>query len=316
MIFNPEDVYPNMGSASGVKVTKPWTFLGGMNGTLIGKTGKIYYVDEENGSSGNDGLTPETAFDTILAATALCRDDYSDDAQYFIYIFPGTYTETDDLRLYGHGMHLIGIGQPGADSGVNILATNCTNGCILLAGANCSIENIEFRCDIDVPGIFVIASDNSIISNCTFKGTSGTTTNAILVDDMRTSIIEGCTFGEAGGDFERGIFCESGADKYLIDSRITNNKMYADGAAAMGIRVHADVVTYGTVIDRNFINLGKATGASIGIDNNASGVIMICDNYVCMASGDTPIESASSPTGMIGNHTLAGSTTVDPNEAP
>ena len=51
------------------------------------------------------------------------------------------------------------------------------------------------------------------------------------------------------------------------------------------------------------------------IDNDNTGVIMITDNYVVIASGATAIESASSPTGIINNHTLAGTTTVDPNEA-
>ena len=295
------------------------TFEAGMTGTMVGKAGKIYYVDEENGNNNNDGLTPSTAKATILGATALCRDDYSDDAEYHVFIFPGSYDETEDLRLYGHGIHLHGMGIPGSDSGVNITDTNVTYAPILLAGANCTIENIYFiqtsASNSTYGAIYAIAADNCMIRNCTFKNSSGTGTNAILIDDMRKSTITGCTFGDAGTSFTNNIHAETGADKYLINSRIEDNQIYSDNAAAKGIYIHADCLCYGTVITRNYINLGKATGASVGIDNDNTNVCLIADNFVVMASGDTPIESASSPTGIVGNHTLAGTTTVDPNEA-
>ena len=166
-------------------------------------------------------------------------------------------------------------------------------------------------------GIFAIAADNCLIRNCGFKNASGTGTYGMMLANVRTTKIYNNMFGEAGSDFGTSIHAAGGADYYLIDSHIAGNRIWANGASAKGIYITsaATLVTYGTVIERNFINLSTASGASIGIDNDNTGVVMICDNYVCMASGDTPIEAASSPTGIIGNHSLAGSSTVDPNEA-
>ena len=298
------------------------TISGGLNGTIKGKAGKCYYVDEENGADGNNGLSPSTAFATLYkclgntTGNKVCRDDYSDDAEYHIYIAPGSY-DSADLRMYGHGIHLHGLGIAGSDSGVNLIDTNCTSAPLLLAGANCTIENICFlmtdATDSAKGGIYAIAADNCIIRNCTFKCVSGAGTNGILIEDMRNSKVYGNNFGDAGSFFVSNIHGSTGADKYLIHTHIAGNRIYSTRAASKGIVIHGDCLCYGTVIERNFINLGKATGAAIGIDQNNTNVALITDNFVCMASGDVPIESASSPTGMIGNHTQAGGTVVDPN---
>jgi hypothetical protein len=298
------------------------TFTGGLAGTLIGSHGHIYFIDEENGSDGNDGLTPETAFATLekcfgnTAGNLTARDDYDDDAEYHVFVFPGTYAPTLDLRLYGHGIHIHGLGHPGTDSGVNITDTESpTYGLMLLAGANCTIENIEFIMTTDVPAIYALAADNCVIRNCTFKGTHGTTTTAIQLMDVRSTKIYGCQIGEAGGDFTNGIYAEGGADYYLIDSHIAYNRIYSTVSSAKGILMDETSTEYGNVIERNFINLTTGSG-SIGIDQNATGGNLIVDNYVMVPASATAIESAATNTGVIGNHTMAGTAVpVDPNEA-
>lgn len=294
-------------------------FTGGMAGRLRGTAGHIFYVDEENGSDSNDGKSPTTAFATLekcfgnTTGNKMARDDYSDDAEYYVFVFPGTYSPTLDLRMYGHGIHLIGLGIPGSDSGVNITddGASVTHGSILLAGANCSIENIEFVTSTALPAIYAIATDNTRIVNCRFKGTSGTSVNAIQGEDVRSTEIAYNQFGEAGGDYTNNIYMTGGADQYCIDSYIHYNRISSNNTSATGILFDNTAVCYGNVIDNNFINL---TGTSPkGIDINSTGVNVISNNYVVVTSGATPIESASSPTGIVGNHTQAGTTTVDPN---
>jgi hypothetical protein len=295
-----------------------------INGTTLftgigGQHAVTKYVDASVNSSGN-GNSWDSAYKTILEATAACRDDYTDDAAYYIYIAPGTYAETDELRLYGHGIHLIGLGNPGTDSGVTITnaLAGVVYGSILLAGANCDIANIHFNLSTDKPGIFMIASDNCHIWNCIFKGTTGTTSKAILMANVRSTIIEDCQIGEAGGDFAYGFYLDGGADYYFIDSVIRNNRIWSDTTGAKGIYVTsaATLVTYGGVIDRNIINLSGAGSTAKGIDSDNSGVIMIIDNYVMVDGSATAIEAASTNTGIIGNHTMAGTAApVDPNEA-
>lgn len=297
-------------------------FTAGISGTMKGTAGYIYYVDEENGNDSNDGLSPSRPFQTLdkcfgnTTGNKMARDNYDDDAEYHVFVFPGSYVPTEDLRLYGHGIHLHGMGNPGSDSGVNITDTESpTYGILLLAGANCTIENIEFISTTDVPGVYMLASDNSILRNCTFKGTSGTTTTAIQLMDVRSTKIYNNTIGEAGGDFTNCIYAEGGANYYLIDSHIAGNRMFSNESGAKGILIDNTSTTYGNVIERNFINLSGAGGSPIGIDNNSTGVSIIADNFVVVPTSQTPIESASSPTGMLGNHTMAGSTVVDPNTA-
>ena len=161
----------------------------------------------------------------------------------------------------------------------------------------------------------MLAADNCVIKNCVFKGTSGTTTTAIKLMDVRSTKIYGCQIGEAGEDFTNAIYDEGGANYYLIDSHIAGNRIYSNTASAKGILCDNTSTQYGNVIERNFINLSGASGSPIGIDINCTGVPIIADNFVVMPSSQTPIESASSPTGIIGNHTMAGTTVVDPNSA-
>jgi len=303
------------------KTDQFWQFTGGLAGRLKGVGGHIFYVDEENGNDANNGLSPSKAFATLekcfgnTTGNKVARDDYDDDAEYYVFVFPGTYTPTLDLRLYGHGIHLIGLGNPGSDSGVNIsdAGESVENGSILLAGANCTIENIQFNTSTALPAIYAIATDNTVIRNCVFKGTSGTSVNAIQGDDVRGTEISYCTFGVAGGDYANNIYMTGGADQYCIDSWVHHNRISSNETSSTGILVDNTCTAYGNVFERNFINLTGTTPK--GIDVNSTGVNVIADNYVVITSGATPIESASSPTGMIGNHTIAGTTVVDPNPA-
>lgn len=300
-----------------------WAY-GGVNSTMVGTAGKIYYVDEENGNDSNDGLTPGNAFKTLdkcfgnTTGNKMARDDYSDDAEYHIFIAPGTYAPLLPLRVYGHGIHIHGMGIPGTDSGVNITdasAVSPTYGLVYWAAANSSIENVQFNMTTNIPAMNLLACDNCRIVYNVFNSTSDASTKGITIANVRGTEIAYNSFGVAGGCHAYGIYSTSGADQYLIDSFIHDNKIYSDVSGAIGIVVHSDFVAYGTVIDRNHINLAQCAGTPIGIDWNATATPLITDNYVTVPSSKTPIESAASPTGILGNHTQAGSTEVDPNTA-
>jgi hypothetical protein len=289
-----------------------------------GKAAYVYFIDAENGVDTNDGKTWATAFKTLekcfgnTTGNKVARDDYSDDAAYYVFVAPGTYAPTLPLRLYGHGMHVIGLGTPGTDSGVNITdtaAVGASNGLVLLAGANSSIENIQFNMTTDIPAVSIIKFDNSYIDSCVFNSISSACTKAIWMMDLRCTEIVNCTFGVAGGCFAYAFYSTTGADQYLIDSYIHHNRIYSAVSGAKGIYVHSNVVTYGTVIDNNWVNLSTAAGSPIGIDNDASGVIAITRNMVFVPTTKTPIESASSPTGILHNATQAGAAEADPNTA-
>jgi hypothetical protein len=275
---------------------------------------KGYFVNAAVDASG-DGLSWDTAFKTILEAAALARDDYSDDASIHIFIAPGTYVESEDIRLYGHGIHLIGLGHPGTDSGVNMATTAHTYAQIMLAGANCTIKNIQFNDTVDKPGLWLLASDNSVIDGLKFKGTTGTTTTAMKFMDVRSTEIKNCQIGEANEDYTNGMYIEGGADYYCIDSHIHDNRMASNDTGAKGILIDNTSVTYNNVFEGNTINLVGAGATAIGIDNNSTNVSIYKENTVVVDTSATPIESASSPSGILHNWTMAGSAVVDPNAA-
>jgi hypothetical protein len=319
-------VLPPFNNPEGADFKYPVNFTGGANGAMLvrGTTAHVYYVDETNGLDGNDGLTPQTAFKTLdkcwgnTTGNKMARDDYADDATYYVFVFPGTYAPLLPLRMYGHGIHWVGLGIPGTDSGVNVTdasAVSPTYGLIYFAAANSSIQNVQFNMTTDVPAITLIAADNSYIAHNVFNSDSDATTKGIQLMNVRSTEIAHNSFGVAGGCFTYSIYSTSGADQYLIDSYIHDNRIYSDVSGAVGIVVHVDFVAYGTVIDRNWINLAGCAGTPIGIDWNATQTPMITNNYVSMPSSKTPIESAASPTGILHNATQAGSTEVDPNTA-
>lgn len=285
-----------------------------------GKFGKMYFVDEENGSDSNDGKSPDRAFATIEKAcglTGVCKDDYSDDALYYVFVAPGNYAE-DDILFAGHGLHLIGIGQPGRDSGVHVIGEAGAAYCVFgLAAANCEIANICFEAEGAEPVFYAPAMDNCWIHNCRFYAKSGTTLDCMELKDTRNSIIEDNHFFSFE---EKGIHHITGADKYCIESVIRRNLFGKSsegviGSGAKGIFFHVDTVVYGTLIERNWLLMGDVAGSPIGIDIDSTGQIMICDNKVSVPTGKTPIECAASPTGILHNATQAGAVEVDPNTA-
>jgi hypothetical protein len=299
-------------------------FTAGISGTMKGVGGYIYYIDEENGSDSNNGLSPNKAFATLdkcwgnTTGNKMARDNYDDDAEYHVFIFPGTYAPLLPLRVYGHGIHIIGLGIPGTDSGVNITdtaAVAATYGLIYWAAANSSIQNVQFNMTTNIPAMNLLASDNCAINYNVYNSINDASTKGITLANVRQTEIAHNLFGIAGGCHANAIYSTSGADQYLIDSHIHDNRIYSDVSGAVGIVVHSDFVAYGTVIDKNHINLAGCAGTPIGIDWNATATPLITNNYVTVPTSKTPIESAASPTGILHNSTQAGSTEVDPNTA-
>lgn len=281
----------------------------------------LYYVDEENGASGNAGTAPDAAFNTIALAAAACDADYDDDALYYTFVAPGNYSE-DDILFAGHGWHLIGVGIPGRDSGVHIVAPDNSSayGILAFAGANCEVANVCAEIATNAqPVLYLVAADNCWIHDNAFYS-DAVPTNVCVVEahDIRNSVIERNFFF---GGLTYGWYSITGADKYLIETRIRDNVFSKSsvggfGSGAKGIYIHADTVGYGTVIENNKVLMGEVAGSPIGIDDNCATTtgIMIIDNYVAVPSGKTPIETAAGV--MLHNHTWAStSAIVDPNPA-
>lgn len=286
---------------------------GGISGAgVMGEPGAvIYYVDEEKGSNSYNGKSPDCAFKTITYAVDKCKNDYSDDAFYYIFVIPGNYVE-DDIELWGHGIQLVGLGIPGRDSGVHLVGeAGASKGVIYLAGSNCQIVNMCIEAVGAKPPIYGEVSDNCWIHGNRFHGKTGTTLDLLKFDSLRGSVIEQnqlFTFKEKGLNLN-GYFIES----KIKDNLFGRSSTGAIGSGAKGIYKESGEPMYGVVIDHNWVLMGDVAGSPKGIDIDATGQILITDNHVVVPNGKTPIECAASPDGILNNHTLAGAVVVDPN---
>lgn len=97
--------YPNDADPAGI----PNLSVGGVNaGRLpvskeVGRTGQVFYVDPVNGSTGNTGRSPSTAFSTTTQALAACTSGNGD----IIYRLPGLELLTAPVVVNKTGVSII-----------------------------------------------------------------------------------------------------------------------------------------------------------------------------------------------------------------
>lgn len=152
-----------------------------MGGIPVGETvnptfGDILWVDGTNGSASGDGLTPESAFNTVqLAVTAQLADTtlLGD----VIYIMPGTYAEAVVATTFTKAQ-LIGATCGGESK--SVIITN-TAGHAFVAGADAS---------------YTTTMNNAALRNICFYTASGSNREyaAVRIDTIQNSIIDNCKF--------------------------------------------------------------------------------------------------------------------------
>jgi len=277
---------------------------------------RVYFVDGENGSDANTGLSPDRAFATIQKGLNTARYKEGESAldytwkscDNYVFVAPGHYNE--QLLFSGYNLHLIGLGPavPGKDYGVSINYDGAvgTPAAVAFSGSGIHLANLHIHCATAFPALWCAGGDNNLIENCVIECDGTNCTYGIRMDSMKGSRIRGCIIRTPA---TAGIYVAGGADHYAIDGGIEGCQIYS-AANAPGILVDDTNVVYNFKIDRNHISINGATGK--GIDNNATGAILITDNYVD-TNGGTPIETAGGA--MLGNHTYNGTTYIDPNPA-
>lgn len=276
---------------------------------------KVFFVDDVNGSDTNTGLSPDRAFKTIDKGLDMARYktgttvvDDTKDHEAWVFVAPGHYNE--QLLFSGYNIHLIGLGPavPGKDYGVSINYDGAiaATAVVSFSGSGIHLANLHIYCSEAIPALWCAGGDNNLIENCVIECDGTNCTYGIQMASMKGSRIKDCVIRTPA---TAGIWVEGGADHYAIDGGIENCQVYC-AANAVGILIDNTNVVYNFKVDRNHVSINGATGK--GIDNNATGAILITDNYVD-TNGGTPIESAGGA--ILGNHTFDGTTTVDPNKA-
>lgn len=247
-------------------------------------TGSTFFVDSNNGSDTNDGLTPDTPLVTLAAAVALCTANKGD----VIYLMPG-HSESISTSVSVNKAGVSILGMANSFNKPLFAFDTSTSAEILLPSAGLTIRNVEFQCNVDsqVNMVRIAGANYVTLENCTFTMDAGGTQALIgvnLADATDGHRIRGCRF----------ISTNAGASAAIeIGAATTNLEIF-------------DCYIYGDFSDAGIHN---PTG-------NIATTLDIRNNFVAnLQAGDHAIELVSACTGRIADNRLysnAAGTCLDP----
>lgn len=171
----------------------------------FGPSSKAFFVDPANGASGNDGLTPQTAVDSVATAYAKTTSG-NNDVVYFIGGATGdelaaTLTWANDYtHLIGLSSPLPGLGQRCRITGG---ATTDLTEVVTLSGDGCIFQNVQISnwADADVDsGAMTVSGDRNALINVMIAGMGHATPAARAGSYSLTltgseNLFERCTIG-------------------------------------------------------------------------------------------------------------------------
>ncbi len=263
----------------------------------IGK-GVNFFVDGDNGSDDYDGKSWDKAFATIQKAitTSNALADWTWKKLNTIWVMPGDYPENLDGDILM--THIIGLGIRGTDTMVKI---HPATGSVLakVAAASCNLvgahlANLRFEVDEVVPILDIEVANSSLIEHCQFYTIEAVAPTGIDTENSNHLEIRHCDFGIGGGPgLAYGMYFRGGANKFLHNARIHDNKIFAD----VGIWIEGTCTASEAVIQHN-----KIVAGTIGVDDNSGGSYVI-DNFISSLPGDA-IDHAGGISHTIGNRII------------
>lgn len=279
-------------------------------GQLIENQGIEYFVDNVNGLSTNDGLSWDSALNTIQAAitksNATINWSYTPKDYNIITVKPGVYAENLTPAYY---CHIVGQGVRGTDTAVEIhpATGSAMTGTLLGSG----FRNLRFEGNSASTPIFDIGiCNNSYIVECEFAlGANVAGVTAIDTDNCTHLVVMDCDF--TSGQLQNMAYCayhRGGADKFAHAVRYINNRMWA---ATCGIYIADTCVASGALIQRNFIHI-DSTGT--GVQDAGYGYSNIVDNDIVVDGAGDAINHAGGTGGdVLNNRTIVnGSYALEP----
>jgi len=208
----------------------------------------------------------------------------------YILVGPGVYAENLTPAYFAK---IIGLGQLGTDTGTEIHPTS--GSALTGTGFGLYLVNLWFEAETAVPVIDFGICNNTVIENCAIMmGIAGLATMGIQTDNASHLQVRNCLFGSGVANLPIGLQHLGGANKFLHQSLIENNRIFA---ATTGIDIPANCTASGTVIKSNAIVGRPATGIS-----DLNGGTYCIDNWVT-ASADG-INHANLATNCIANHVI------------
>lgn len=225
-------------------------------------SGSTYFVDNNSGSDSNDGLTWESAFKTLAYATTISNLDIARGSDRWARrntIYYCADTETADLVAFPNKCDVIGCGSYDANTKPGITGNHVP---VNAGNWGTRFINIWFKAPAVASPIITLASTSSGIQfhGCTFDGSAGTVTSAILATASPFMQVFDC---EMFGGFATS-YISFGAGE-AAGTKISGNMM--TGSAGIGIIVASNTTSsYPTVIKNNIIVI---TDNSLCIDDDA-----------------------------------------------
>lgn len=232
--------------------------------------GKVFYVDSNNGSANNDGLTPDTALITIDAAIGKCTANRGD----VIYVLPKhaeTIAAATSLVADIAGISIIGLGHGSARPTLTFTAAAST---ISITVANVKLQNFKLISNYTngvAVGITLGASaEGAQLIDIEMQETANTKEWLIGI-----SVAAGCDqvlidgfkyYGIAGGSTTQ-VIKFVGASDYSI---VRNFLIYADASGAVIDALTAASV-WMTIGNGVLHNLDTGAGLSVSVKSDTTG---------------------------------------------
>jgi hypothetical protein len=252
---------------------------------------RVIYVDRNAGGAG-DGTSWEDAYTTIQAGINAARYNYGtttisydDEYESYVFVAPGNYSSEGRIAFSAKNLHLIGLGQPGTDTGVTIRPSSPSTFAFGGSGTGVEIANIGIFVDSAVIGLYWEQMDG----NCWFHdlyiyGNSSNATYGIYTGGLKGgSTISDC---KVSGFVTSGIYVAGGADMYFTDGKIVWNQIGATATCATAIYVSATTTVSNALIAHNYI-IGDNFTKTIDIDATAADVLMADNLEYAAGEGGT-----------------------------
>jgi len=255
--------YPHGISSFGIPV------LGG--GSLT-TTGDIYFVQNTNGSNGNEGNDKDHPFATLDYAIGKCTASQGD----IIILMPGHAETTTAIALDVAGISIVGLGV--GRTRPTFTATTAATDLIDVTVANCKIENIRLvgAASGCTSLISLVGAADFQAVGCSFEhGATPTSAISVGATSPRFSFI-GCNFlGSANGPAVAIDIVATGDDDFIIRDCIFNYGRY--GLDTAGIRANVDAADGGLIQNCQFIGMDTAAIDFNSSDTaNIAGLILDC----------------------------------------
>lgn len=268
--------------------------------TAAAPYGQVFYVGNSSvvqgsiaGSNNNSGLTKEDPWSTLAYAVTQVTAGRGDTVN----VLPGhaeTITGAAGIAISKSGMRVIGQGQGALRP--TFTFTTAAAASFDITGANCTVENCYFVCNIASQTAMVnVTGTGCTIRNCEWL--HGTGSNHALIGLLATGADKllfegnrmfGLTTGTAGAVMVAGASAVTitGGDKLVIQDNVFSGRWTAATVGVINVKITA---TTNAVIRRNFIG-NFTTSAAIGIIDTVTGSTGLVDgNRYQILTGTAPL---------------------------